>query len=73
MFDTVTARYVLRCALVGIASVLVSLQASSAGTDLHWGEVLQAFIAGGIAALAYAGIGAASTSVEPNIGNKREE
>lgn len=72
MFDSVTARYVLRAVLFGVSAVLVSLQASSAGSDLSQGEVVQALIAGGIAALAYAGIGAASSSVEPNIGNKRE-
>lgn len=70
MFDNVTARYLLRCFLVGVASVLVSLQASSAGSDLNSGEVWQALIAGGLAALAYAGIGAAVPAVEPNIGNK---
>ena len=71
MFDSVTARYVLRCFLFGVAALLVSLQASSTGSDLESSEILQAFIAGGIAALAYAGIGAASTAVEPSIGNKR--
>lgn len=72
MFDSVQARYVLRCVLFGIAAILVSLQASSSGSDLTQDEVLQAFIAGGIAALAYAGIGAASPAVEPSIGNRRE-
>lgn len=72
MFDSVTARYVLRCVLFGVSAVLVSLQASSAGSDLSQGEVVQALIAGGIATLAYAGIGAASPAVEPNIGNTRE-
>ena len=71
MFDTVGARYALRCVLFGVSAVLVSLQASAAGSDLQRGEVLQALIAGGIAALAYAGIGAASPAVEPNIGNTR--
>lgn len=63
-----TARYVLRCFLFGLSALLVSLQASSSGSDLQSSEVLQAFIAGGIAALAYAGIGAASARVEPEIG-----
>lgn len=72
MFDTPTARYLLRTFLVGVASVLVSLQASASGSELTQGEVGQAFIAGALAALAYAGIGAASSSVEPNIANKRE-
>lgn len=73
MFDNVQARYVLRGILTGTLAVLVSLQASASGTDLHWDEVLQAVIAGGIAALAYYGIGAAVPAVEPSIGLKREE
>lgn len=72
MFDTVIARYVLRCLLFGVSAVLVSLQASSAGSDLQSSEIVQALIAGGIAALAYAGIGAASPAVEPSIGNTRD-
>jgi hypothetical protein len=73
VFDSVTARYVLRCVLFGLSAVLVSLQASSTGSDLQTSEVYQALIAGGIAALAYAGIGAAVPAVEPNIGNTRPE
>ena len=73
MFDTVTARYVLRCTLFGVAAFLVSVQASATGSSLTWDEVLYAAIAGGIAALAYAGIGAASSSVEPSIGKTRGE
>ena len=73
MFDNVAARYVLRCVLFGFAAFLSALQASSFGSDLHWDELVQALIAGGIAALAYAGIGAAVPAVEPNIGNKRPE
>lgn len=73
MFDSVTARYVLRCSLFGVSAWLVSLQASSAGSDLTQGEFFQALIAGGIAALAYAGIGAAVPAVEPSIGNKRDD
>lgn len=72
MFDSVGARYVLRCFLFGVASFLASLQASTLGSDLTSGEFWAALIAGGIAALAYAGIGAASPAVEPSIGNKRE-
>ena len=73
MFDNVAARYVLRCVLFGVSALLVSLQASSAGSELESGEIVQALIAGGIAALAYAGIGAAVPAVEPNIGNTRNE
>lgn len=65
-----TSRYVLRCFLFGLSAFLVSLQASALGSSLNQTEVLNAAIAAGIAALAYAGIGAASPSVEPNIGNK---
>lgn len=68
-----TARYVLRCVLFGVSAILVSLQASAAGSDLQSSEVVQALIAGGIAALAYAGIGAASANVEPHIGNTLDE
>jgi NO-binding membrane sensor protein with MHYT domain len=71
MFDNVRARYVLRCVLFGVSAFLVSLQASASGSDLVRGEVIQALITAGIAALSYAGIGVASSSVEPNIGNKR--
>ena len=71
MFDSVTARYVLRCVLFGVSAFLVSLQASSSGSDLTQGELIQAVIAFGLAGLAYAGIGAASPAVEPSIGNKR--
>jgi hypothetical protein len=72
LFDSVRARYALRCILFGVSALLVSLQASSAGSDLTQGEVIQALIAAGIAALSYAGIGVASSSVEPSIGNTRE-
>jgi len=73
MFDNVAARYVLRCVLFGVSGLLVSLQASSAGSELESGEIVQALITGGITALAYAGIGAAVPAVEPNIGNTRNE
>lgn len=66
MFKSAEARYALRVALVGIASFLTALQA--AGTD-HW---LDCLIGAAVAALAYAGIGAAASPVEPFIGNKME-
>jgi hypothetical protein len=71
MFDNVRSRYALRCILFGVSALLVSLRASASGSDLVSGEVIAAFLDAGIAALAYAGIGYASSSVEPNIGNKR--
>ncbi len=77
MFDSVTARFVLRCMLFGVSAFLVSLQAaaqaSGAGSALNGGDVVNALIAGGIAGIAYAGIGAAVPAVEPNIGNTRPE
>ena len=72
VFDSVTARYVLRCFLYGVMAFVVSLQASSTGSDLESSEWRNAVLAGVIAALAYAGIGAAVPAVEPNVGNKRE-
>ena len=77
MFDNVAARYVLRCVLFGVSAFLVSLQAaaqaSGAGSALNSGDLINALIAGGIAGIAYAGIGAAVPAVEPNIGVKRPE
>jgi len=73
MFDSVQARYVLRCFLFGLSAFLVSVQASATGSDLTQDEWLYAAIAGALAALAYAGIGAASTAVEPSIGRTRPE
>lgn len=64
MFSSVEARFVLRAFLVGVASFLTALQA--AGAD-NW---LNALIGGAIAALAYAGVGAALPQVEPNVGKK---
>ena len=72
MFDSPNARYVLRSFLFGVSAFLVSLQASAMGSSLDQSEVLNAAIAAGIAALAYAGIGAASPAVEPNVGNRRD-
>ena len=63
-----TGRYVLRCFLVGVAGFVASLQASSAGSSLNSGELLQAVLAGVSLALTYAGIGYVSANVEPHIG-----
>ena len=73
MFDNVQARYVLRAVLVGVAGFVVSLQASSTGSDLEASEWRNAVIAGVLAALSYAGIGAAVPAVEPSIGVKRDD
>ena len=71
MFDSVTARYVLRAFLFGVSGFLVALQAH--GTPIDTNGLIESLIAGGLAGLAYAGIGAAVPAVEPNIGNTRSE
>lgn len=68
-----TSRYVLRCFLVGVASFCVSLQASAYGSSIDQAELVNALLAAIVAALAYAGIGAAVPAVEPNIGNKLDD
>lgn len=73
MFDSVTARYVLRGILFGLSGFVVSLQASSTGSDLEPTEWRNAILAGIVAALAYYGIGAAVPAVEPNVGNKMDD
>ena len=73
MFASVTARYVLRCVLVGVAVAASSLQASAYGSSIDQGEVINAVLAAIVGALAYAGIGAASPQVEPNIGNTMDD
>ena len=65
-----TGRYVLRCFLVGVAALATSLQASAYGSSLDQAELINGVLAAIVAALAYAGIGAAIPSVEPNVGNK---
>lgn len=65
-----TARYVLRCLLVGVATLAGSLQASGYGSSLDQAELVNGVLAAVVAALAYAGIGAAVPVVEPNVGNK---
>jgi len=62
MFSKVEARYALRCLLVGVAAA-VPLWVS--GQD--WKQIVGS---GVIAALAYAGVGAAIPAVEPSIGKK---
>lgn len=70
MFANVQARFALRSALVGVGALLSSLAASTYGSGLDLGEVFLALSTGFAAALAYAGIGSVSKSVEPNIGRK---
>jgi hypothetical protein len=69
MFSEVEARFALRCVLFGLSAFLVALQAN--GSPVTWSAVWSSAIAAGVAALAYGGIGYASSSVEPSIGNKR--
>jgi hypothetical protein len=69
MFDSVGARFALRSALVGLAVFLTSLQAS---LPFEGGDLVPALLAGVLAALAYAGIGAAIPAVEPRVGNKMD-
>jgi len=70
VFATVQARFALRSTLVGIGALLSSLAASTFGSNLELGEGILALSSGFAAGLAYAGIGGASNSVEPSIGNK---
>lgn len=63
MFKDVRVRYALRCALVGVAALIASLQAGN--------NVRDAVFAGLAASLAYAGLGAALPAVEPSIGKKQ--
>lgn len=70
MFSSPNSRFALRSILVGIGAFLSSLAASTYGSDLQLGEVIFGLSSGFAAALAYAGLGGASKSVEPNVGNK---
>ncbi len=72
MFESAQSRFALRCTLVGIGALLSSLAASTYGSDLQMGEAIFALSSGFAAALAYAGLGGASKSVEPSIGNKND-
>lgn len=63
MFSSVEARFALRAALVGVAA---AVPLWVAGQD--WKQIVGS---GVIAALAYAGIGAAVPQVEPSIGRKQ--
>lgn len=64
MFKSAEARYALRTCLVGLAAAVPLL---IAGED--WKQIVGSGI---LAALAYAGIGAATPQVEPFIGKKLE-
>lgn len=64
MFSSAISRYVLRALLVGVGA---AVPVWVAGQD--WKQVVGS---GVLAALAYAGIGAAVPAVEPNVGTKYE-
>jgi hypothetical protein len=60
---TPTQKFVLKCVLIGVYGLLVSLQVALPG--ISWDDVLQGVIAGAIGGLAYGGIGAATTLEAP--------
>jgi hypothetical protein len=59
-------RYVLRAFLTGVAAAASSLLTAMPGLDLD--DLIMAGLLGLLGGLSYAGIGAASTNVEPHIG-----
>ena len=63
--------YVIRTVAFGVGVGLSSLASSMVGSDLTWAEVVLAVSLGWGGALSYAGIGAASTKLEPNVGRTR--
>lgn len=65
MFANVEYRYALRCVLVGVAGTVSAVVSGGS-----WRDIVGAFI---VSALGYAGVGAASKAVEPNIGRKMAE
>lgn len=64
---SVQRRFAVRCTLVGVGALLSSLAQATYGSDLTLGECLFALSSGFAAALAYAGIGHQSSTVEPSI------
>lgn len=70
MFDSVGARFALRSCLVGVASAASVLLTSLPIDSLDAQKAALTFI---VAALSYAGIGAAVPAVEPSIGKKAGE
>ena len=66
------ARYALRCFLVGLATFAGSMQTLLIASTVDTQGTLAALCGAVVLALAYAGIGAGSGSVEPFIGRKLE-
>jgi hypothetical protein len=60
---TPTQKFVLKCVLIGAYATIVSLQVNLPG--ISGDDLTTALIAGAIGALAYAGIGAATTLEAP--------
>lgn len=65
---TPTQKFVLKCFLIGLYGLLVSLQVALPGID--WNDLAQGIIAGGIGGLGYAGIGASTTLEAPGGGEE---
>lgn len=66
-----TGRYVLRAVLTGVAGAATSLLTAMPGLTVDDG--IMAGLLGVLAGLSYAGIGAASSTVEPSIGRTGDE
>lgn len=64
-----TARYAFRVFATGLSAACSSLLTSMPG--LTTDDIIGAVLLGVVFGLGYAGIGAASSSVEPNVGNKK--
>ncbi len=62
---TPTTKYVVKCVLAGVYACLTYLAAFQVAGDLSWDSLAGGLLAGGIAGLACAGIGAATTLEAP--------
>jgi hypothetical protein len=60
-----TTKYVVKCVLAGVYAALTYLAASQVAGQLTWDSLAGAAIAGGIAGLVSAGIGAGTTLEAP--------
>lgn len=69
MFKSAESRYVLRSSLAGVAAADASLVTAALNGGIGWDDGVIGLLLGVGSALAYAGIGAATKPVEPNIGN----
>jgi hypothetical protein len=71
MFKSATSRFLLRCSLYGVGAVVIALQAALPGITTD--EIVEAVLAGYVAASTYAGIGAVLPQVEPFVGIKKAD